>query len=230
MLIKNLHYATVIDNDSQNSPDAIKNNAIKIRIPYLMNGIIDDNLPWALPFYSSTGGSDEHGNSCIPEKNSLVWVFFYDEKLNKNLFYIADINLTNFGSASLFEDNAKSNITGFSSSYPDIKFIYLKNGVSIAISSNDSSPEIAIYHPEGAYFFINSSGEIHLKGSNGSLEFSALGETLKQFLSDILDAIIGHTHATAALGAPSPPVNAATFTALKTVSLSTILSQSIKNS
>jgi hypothetical protein len=224
MIIKNLHYAVIVDNDSQNSSDGTKNGSVKIRIPYMMNGLKDSELPWALPFQSFTGGSDSHGISSIPEENSLVWVFFYDEKLHKNPYYISGINLKDFTPAELFEDNVKSSISGYSSSYPDNKFIYLANGVCLVISSNSSTPEIAIYHPEGAYIFINSSGEIHLKGANGTLEFSVLGETLKTVLEGLVDQI-----KTGVAPSGGGTVTYATIDAWASTNLPTILSQSVKN-
>ena len=224
MFIKNLHYATVIDNDSQNSPDAVKNDAVQIRISYLMDGIADIDLPWALPFHTSTGGSSSHGTSCIPEENSLVWVFFYDDKLMKDLYYIADINLTNFSPAELFENNVKSNISGYSSLYPDNKFIYLSNGVCIVISSNSSTPEIAIYHPGGAYIFINSSGNIELKGANGStLEFMLLASSFISVLTTFLNSC------TSASGDAAPVAAAATAFLNSLTANNNYLSQTVKN-
>jgi hypothetical protein len=222
-----LHYATCIDNDSQNSPYAIKNGAIQIRIPYLMDGILDDDLDWALPFHLSVGGSNESGITCIPEIDSLVWVFFYDKELNKKLYYIADINLANFGPSSLFEDNVKSNIDGFSSSYPDIKNLHLKNGINIALSSDDSNPEISIYHPQGSYIFINKTGEIHIKAGSIAIEKTVLGETLKAKLEALIDAINAITVPTG-VGPSGTPINAASFTTIKG-QLSQILSAKVKN-
>jgi hypothetical protein len=222
-----LHYATVIDNNSLNSPYAIKNGAIQIKIPYLMDGINDEDLDWALPFHLSVGGSNESGLTCVPEIDSLVWVFFYDKELNKKLYYIADVNLANFGASNLFDDNIKSSITGFTSAYPDVKNLHLKNGINIAISSNDDNPEIAVYHPQGSYIFINKDGEIQIKAGTVALEKSILGETLKAKLEALIDAINAITVPTG-VGPSGTPINAATFTTLKS-QLTQILSTKIKN-
>ena len=222
-----LHYATIIDNDSLNSHYASKNGAVKIKIPYMMDGVLDNDLPWALPFHMSVGGSNESGISCIPEIDSLVWVFFYDQELNKKLYYIADVNLANFGPSSIFDNDVKSHISGFTSSYPDVKNIHLKNGVNIAISSDDSNPEIAIYHPQGSYIFINKNGEIQIKAGTATLEKTLLGETLKGLLESVLDGINAITVPTG-VGPSGTPINAATFTSIKN-QLSTALSQKIKN-
>jgi hypothetical protein len=222
-----LHYATVIENDSQDSYYAIKNGAIKIRINYLMENILDSDLPWALPFHLSIGGSTESGLTCVPEIGSLVWVFFYDTLFNKKLYYIADVNLANFSASNLFEDEVKSNVDGFTSVYPNVKNIHLKNGVNIAISSEDDNPEISIYHPEGSYIFINKEGEVHIKAGTASLESTILGETLKEKLESLIDAINAITVPTG-VGPSGTPINAATFSTIKS-QLSQILSQKIKN-
>jgi hypothetical protein len=222
-----LHYATVIKNDSTLSPSGLKNGGIQVKIPYLMDGINDDDLDWALPFHLSTGGSNESGLTCIPEIGSLVWVFFYDQENNKKLYYIADVNLTNFGASNLFEDNVKSNITGFTSAYPDIKNLHLKNGVNIALSSNDDNPEIAVYHPQGSYIFINKNGEIQIKAGSVAIEKTILGETLKTKLEALIDAINAITVPTG-VGPSGTPINEATFITLKS-ELTQILSAKIKN-
>jgi hypothetical protein len=226
-----LHYAEVIDNDSTGD-EGITNGSIKIKIPYMMKGILDNDLPWALPFHLSTGGATTHGISNIPEIGSLVWVFFYEQPWQKKPYYIADVNLKEFGASELFETEVKSNISGFSSNYPDVKFMHLKNGINIAVSSNDSTPEVSIYHPSGAYIFINSTGEIQLKGNTGSLEYSLLGETTKQMLSNILDYIIAHKHLGVTAGGATSGVadNVSNFTIVKTTTLPTTISQSVKNS
>lgn len=153
-----LHYAEIMDN---NSP--LKNGSVQIRVPYLMDGILSNDLPWALPFDLGTGGSNDCGTSKIPEVGSLVWVFFYDEVYQKKPYYIAGINLENFGPHKLFDQEVKSNITGWSSSYPDVKYEYYKNGVCIAVSSDVANPEVAIFHPTGSAIFISKLGEITLQ-------------------------------------------------------------------
>jgi hypothetical protein len=154
-------------------------------------------------------------------------VFFYDKELNKKLYYIADVNLANFGASNLFDDNVKSSITGFTSAYPDVKNFHLKNGVNIAVSSSDDNPEIAIYHPQGSYIFINKDGEIQIKAGTVAIEKTVLGETLKAKLEALIDAINAITVPTG-VGPSGTPINAATFTTLKS-QLTQILSTKIKN-
>jgi len=160
MKIKEFHYAKIVSNK-----DSDEAGRVSIRIAHLHDKVTDDLLPWAKPFASGFGGSTSFGKSEIPEENSLVWVLFENERDFLIPYYIADVNLNEFHPHSLFYDNVKSSIDGFSSSYPDVKYTYYKNGICTAISSNSSSPEIVIYHPKGSYLFINSSGDILLNGA-----------------------------------------------------------------
>jgi hypothetical protein len=222
---KDIFFATVIDNNSQNSPSGLKNGSIQFRISELMDGITNDSdLPWALPDNTSFGGSDEYGESKIPEIGSLIWIYFEDF-LKKKAFYLNGINLKNFGPHSLFEDNVKSNITGFSSSYPDIKYTYYKNGICIGVSSNDSTPEIFIYHPEGAYIFIKSTGEIQLKGNTGALEKMLLTESFMTLFTPLITSLKGISVSTF-----GPIITAATLLEAQLTPINNLISQSVKNS
>jgi len=205
----NGHYASVVENNDTE----LQAGRVKIRIPYLHGDVGDELLPWAKPMTLFSGGSDTYGKSCIPEINSLVWVVFDNETDMLKPFYIADVHLNNFNPHMLFQNNITSNITGFSSVYPDVKYEYYKNGVCIAVSSNASTPEVTIYHPSGSYIFMNSSGEIEIKAGTVALEKSVLGETLKSWLEE-------HTH-TSPMGPTGTPIQAST--------LSTILSAKVKN-
>jgi hypothetical protein len=162
-----LYYAIVKNNDSTQSPSKLKNGSVQFFIPDLMDGITDmSKLPWALPHNMSMGGAADHGDSSIPEVNDLIWIYFEDVIFKKKAFYMAGINLKGFGPHGLFESNIKTHIPGFTSSYPDVKFQHYKNGVNIAVSSNVVTPEIAIYHPSGAYIFIDKLGKIKINANN----------------------------------------------------------------
>ena len=205
-MIKNLHIAQVKDN---NDPD--KKGFVKIYIPYMHFEIKEEFLPWALPFQNFLGGSITSGLSAIPEKNSYVWVFFEDERIHKNPFYVGNVVNQDINIANLFEDNIKSKI-GSQSSYPNNKFLITDNGICIGFSTEVGKPEVWVYHPS-ASIFIKSTGEIEIKGGTTSVESMVLGETLKTWLE-------AHTHPTG-VGPSGPPTEAAT--------LSTILSPKIKN-
>jgi len=177
----NLYPALVKDN---NSPDI--DGKIKIYIESLHHGISDSLLPWALPAKEGTGGSNTYGVSCIPEKDSLVWIYFEDETWHRNAFYTWDLNLNKVNPHKLFNDNVKSSV-GATTAYPDVKYIYLKNGICIALSSNTSTPEITIYHPS-ASLFIDNSGKIDIKSSvGGEILIDSSGISIKPKSGTILN-------------------------------------------
>lgn len=211
-----LHYADVIDNN-----DSEKKGRIKIKIPYLHKNTTDDLLPWATQFCIGGGGSNEYGKSFIPEKDSKVWIGFYDEPDMQKPFYIADIQLSEIHPHNLFEDSIKSEIES-SSSYPNTKYTYYKNGICIGIDSSDDSPEIFVYHPSGSYFKIDNDG-CYLKSGSVAYEKMLKGETVKQFFDSLLTAIQGIT-VTVEGGLTGGVSNAPSFEILR-AQLDTLLSE-----
>jgi hypothetical protein len=200
------HIAQIIEN---NDPDL--EGKVQIYIPYLMEGFKKNHYPWAK--------QDKEFASFIPEKNEFVWVWFEDELYLRNAYYQNKVTLKEY------HDHNKT-IGSMSGAYPDIKYLQLKNGVSIAVNSNQTEASIVA---GGAEIYINPSGEIHIKGSSGSLEFSLLGEKTKAMVEKFLDKIIAHTHTTG-VGPSGPPINSADFTAIKTTDVAAILSTKVKNS
>jgi len=217
-ILTELHYSTVIDN-----VDPLKAGRIKIKIPYFHKEVEDDLLPWAVQNCVGGGGSSTYGKSFIPEIGSQIWCGFLDDRDLKKPFYVADIQLRDFHPHTLFEDNVKSDLVS-SSSYPNTKFTYYKNGVCIGVDSSDANPEIFVYHPTGSYFKILKDGKTYLKSDSGTFEKMIKGETLKSILESLIDAISLITVTCAAPGNPSSvPINVASFTLIKS-QLITILS------
>jgi len=151
--MKKFYRAKVIDNNSSD-----KDGKIQFYIEALHRDISTTLYPWAYPAIGSIGGSSDFGLSCIPEINSYVWIFFDDEKFHRNAFYLGSLNLKQMGSHSLYEDNVKSTV-GASSSYPNVKYIYLQNGICVAVSSDNSNPEITIFHPSANMFIDKRSSK-----------------------------------------------------------------------
>ena len=201
------YLAKVIDNNDPN-----KYGRIKIYIEVLMWGLKPDMYPWAYP--------DTALSSFIPEIGDFVWIFFEDEDKQtfKKPFYQ---NVLQFESLNT-QNKSIGSMTG---SYPDLKYIWLKNGVSIALNSNQTEASISVGSAE---IYINPSGEVHIKGSSGTLESSVLGETLKTTLEKLIDEINKITVQTA-VGPSSTPKNALEFTAIKTLDVPKILSKKVKN-
>ena len=165
MEIKQLYYATVIDNVYQSMQGVqSKNGRVKIQVQELHADAIQLHLPWARPFVMSTGGGSSSGVSAIPEIGTNVWVFFSDENegLYKKAFYIADGSLDNFNPHELFSDNVASMI-GSQAVYPNAKYYYFSNGICLGVDSSSDNPEIFIYHPM-ASIFINADGLLQITG------------------------------------------------------------------
>lgn len=152
----NLYKAKVIKNNHSD-----QDGSVQIYIESLHRDIKPDLYPWAMPAKEGAGGSSSFGISCIPEINSLVWVFFEKEQFHRNAFYIWDLNLKDLNPHKLYTNNVKSTV-GSEAVYPDVKYIYLKSGICIAASSSVASPEITIYHPK-AYAFIDKNGYLYFK-------------------------------------------------------------------
>jgi hypothetical protein len=145
------YVAEIVDNN-----DTDKEGKVQIKILPEMKDFGQDDYPWARQAKSFSGGSNSYGISCIPETNSKVWIYFEDEINFRNAFYLFDLNLESLHPHELYEDDIKSTVGG-SASYPDVKFLYFKNGICLAVSSSDSKPEVTIYHPK-AWVHINTQG------------------------------------------------------------------------
>ncbi len=204
--IENYYIATVVDN---NDPDKI--GRVRVKINHLHYNIPDSDCPWAY--------QDRSFTSNIPEVGDKVRVYFEEPKHFRYPFYTTKITLSDY-------HGHNQSIGSMSGSYPNVKYIRLKNGVSIAINSSETEASIVAGSAE---IYISPEGEIHLQGSNGSLEFALLGETTQTFLKDILTAIISHVHASP-VGNTSPPNNASNFTQLLSIDAEEILSKKVKNS
>ena len=179
-----LYPAVVIDNN-----DEQKAGRVKIRINALMNDVKKSDLPWASTFSNNGGGSNSHGVSNIPEIDSQVYVFFMDDVTFDNCFYMADMQFTEKHGHKLFEENVKANVS-FESNYPDVKYIYLKNGITLAMSSSDETPEISIYHPS-AQITIDKDGNTLIEGNKNEINLDNNGITIKDNNSNtiIMDAM-----------------------------------------
>lgn len=128
----------------------------------MMHGWTASHYPWARPARSGTGGSNDFGDSNIPEVGSFVWVSFERRLFKKNAYYHENVELEGLHPHSLFLDNIKSSIES-ASSYPNTKYHYYKNKICIGVDSSDSNPEIFISHPTGSFFIVDKDG--NLKGT-----------------------------------------------------------------
>jgi hypothetical protein len=155
----------VENNDSQ------KLGRVQINIPEIFLGNIPNgDLPWAK--------QDRASSSDIPEIGDKVWCYWHDEINFRNLYYGNKVDLFGYTDHGKFESEIKSKLSGFSSSYPDVKFKYLANGNCIGMTSGDN-PEIFIVHKDGSQVYIKSNGDISIKDKSGhEIELDSTGITL----------------------------------------------------
>lgn len=131
-----------------NNNDPLKQGRICIFIPYLMENFSSDHYPWAYP--------DREWSSNIPEIGEKIWVFFEEEKYFKKPFYQNKVQF-------IESNDANETIGSMTGKYPNLKYIQLKNGVSIAFNSEETEVTIVAGDAE---IFIDSSGKINLNGNS----------------------------------------------------------------
>jgi hypothetical protein len=218
----------------KNNKDPLKKGRVQIKVYHLHETLEDSALPWAYPMTDINGGDSEYGSSFIPETGSKIWVVFENIELQEPIFYISAFMWDDDSNKifSTFYNTDKSKI-GISSSYPDVKFIKLKNGITLGISSNSATPEIFIYHTSGSSLVFDKSGDITIKDksnkvsiivSDGEIQinakkgstirskgdwrhngdFYAAGEIVARSQSDGI-SLGSHVHPTAVPGSPSMP-------------------------
>jgi hypothetical protein len=160
---------------------------VKVRIENLFGKQVDTStpfLPWAYPMINSLGGSELYGESRIPEKDSEVWVFIPNIELLDPIFYFAGFN---FEDTSMFHSKFSTMLQGLISAktivstaiYPDMKFTYLKNGLSFGHSSGDSSKEMYVYHPSGTIIYIEDSGKIQVRTMSANIDIQSISGDIK---------------------------------------------------
>jgi len=105
-------------------------------------------------------------SSNIPEIDDLVWCWFEDEKYYKKGFYGSKVNLK-----GLHEHN--ETIGSMTDIYPNVKYLKLKNGLAIAVSSNFTEASILVGDAE---VYISPLGEITIKSGKVKIDGSGSGE------------------------------------------------------
>lgn len=239
-----LYAAEVIDNNDAETSGSTGKGKIQFFIEPLHWGLgrnSRDKLPWARPYHNILGGSNEFGSSVIPENDTIVWIWYEDDVNKKNPYYITGLNLNQLSPHHLFDQEVKPNLTDSGSisdtDYPDMKFIYSPNGICVFFSTSDSSKEIGIFHPSGAFIHIDNDGVVRNKGGkeDEDLQKSLLGETVNKMMDEIITQIQQISVPT--IGGPSgPPINSSAFETIRTNYLSSpsgsaqnILSENVKN-
>jgi len=229
--------AKVIDNK-----DPTLKGRVKVRISHIHESVDDSYLPWAYPMININGGyssslfsSDSpYGSAFIPEKDSKIWVAIENMDLLDPIFYISSFMWDDDSNKifSTFEQQDGLKI-GLSSQYPNVKFLKLKNGVTVGLSSDTNNPEMFMYHPKGSSLKFSPDGTIRVKSADNSVsiviengvirinadsssvirskgtwrhsgDFYAIGEVVARSESDNI-SLAKHTHPSAVPGNPSTP-------------------------
>jgi hypothetical protein len=186
----NKYIAEVIDN-----VDPLTQGRVQIYIPHLMENFNQDHYPWSYP--------DREGSSNIPEIGDKVWCWFEEEDYLKKPFYQNKVQFID-------KNDADESIGSMTGSYPDIKYIKLKNGVAIGLNSNETEISILAGNTE---IYIDPLGNISVS-TDGLFQFKNKVTNLLTILNGILDAIIA-LNVTTPVGPSSVPLNMATFVAIK---------------
>jgi len=136
----------VLDN---NDPDKL--GRIKVEVYDVLKGIEAPNLPWAIPAMPLfVGAGNGYGSFNVPEVGSYVWCFFECGDLYQPVYFA----------------EAQDGVHGLpaerATSYPYRRVMKTKNGIVIYV--DDTSREIKVEHPSGAYLKIDSSGNIIING------------------------------------------------------------------
>lgn len=151
------YFASVVDNN-----DPLQLGRVQINITHLMSGWQPSLLPWAFPYSSLGGSSLLFGSSFIPEISSNVWVWFEDDENLLNPFYVSGPTLESLSAHTVYSTSVAAQMIELSSTYPDVKFIYFKNGICVGASSG-ATPELFAFHPTGAYLNIDATGNVKIK-------------------------------------------------------------------
>lgn len=138
----NKFIAEVIDNN-----DPLKQGRCQIYIAHLMENWNPDHYPWAYP--------NRDWSSNIPEIGDKIWIFFEEEEFLKKPFYQNKVQFID-------ENDANETIGSMTGAYPDIKYIQLKNGVSIGLNSDETEISILAGNAE---IFIDKNGKVNINGN-----------------------------------------------------------------
>jgi hypothetical protein len=133
-----------------NDPDKL--GRIKLEIFGIFDNIKPEFLPWAIPAAPlGSGAGLDFGNFFVPEIGSFVWVFFERGDFRQPV-YFAEAQTALHG----IPEEAKTN-------YPNRKVMKTKSGIIIYI--DNSTKDININHPSGAYINIDGAGNIKISGT-----------------------------------------------------------------
>ena len=172
-----IYYGTVIDNDDTNSDDGEKLSRVKVMLLPEMKDMASSYLPWLRPFFVK-GMSADSFSHLSPEIGDKVWCIFLDNFF-KDGYYFSGAFIDGFFDIDTVENTISDNITEeeINITYPNLKFKQFADG-TIEFHNTDTGDR-GVYHSSGAYFIINSDGNIILKKGISKIQINNFGITIE---------------------------------------------------
>lgn len=138
--------AKVVDNN-----DPLKLQRVKFRVRKLHRGVVDANLPWALPDNRQLQGNNQVGSISIPVLGSSILVEYLSDY---SVLYRGDFNQ---------DSNKNTELTG--TSYPNAYGFVDKSGNKFFVdTANDT---VAFTHLSGTQIQIAQDGKVTVVGAKG---------------------------------------------------------------
>lgn len=150
--------ALVIDNVDEN-----KLGKIQVRVLPELNGVIEEDLPWIIPYnQSDQGTSNGVGKHDIPDIGAYIRVMIMDKYWQDIRYLHEGSNISGFYIYEEFEDVKIDEMED--PEYPQPKFAKTKDG--IIKFHNTENGETGLIHPTGSYVFMDKNGDVFVKTIN----------------------------------------------------------------
>lgn len=183
-MIIDLYQAEVIKEST------LEDGQIKVRLIPEMLDVEEDLLPYVKCFNATA--NEEQFEYVPPQIGSKVFVFFMDNVMFKDGFYIANQAFKGFFNYAKVKSKL-SDVVG-DADYPNVKFKYDKGTISFTTDDGyhgvyHQSDSYVVFEPEGN-IKIHSDNEIHLNGNNKSfVTYTELDLALQTFLTQLLTSL-----------------------------------------
>lgn len=211
-----------------NKNDTDEKGKVQVRIMPDLEGVKENDLPWARPFFTS--GMDKNNYSMeLPEVGADVFCLIKEDY--RSLYYLHGIFVDGFFDYEGVVKSQLDNIDELSdSAYPNINFKLVNDGT--IFFHNPKNGDIGLIHNTGTYIIINNSGEgyfnlngtifsiidgtitletgtIDVKGDTvklgGETDSAVLFTQLNSAIQTFITSLNSHTHPDPVSGVSGPP-------------------------
>lgn len=134
-----------------NNNDPLKLQRVQFRIKKIHRGVVDDNLPWALPDNRQVQGNNQVGSINIPVVGSSILVDYLSDY---SVLYRGDFNQ---------DTNKSEELTG--TSYPNAYGFIDKSGNKFFVDTTNDT--VAFTHLSGTQIQIAQDGKVTIIGAKG---------------------------------------------------------------